>query len=113
MEKYEFDKALNEVFAFIDACNECIQKEKPWETKDKKIVFTNGCFDILHVGHIRYLKEARKLGDVLIVAVNSDSSVRKIKPLRPINSQSERAEVLASLEMVDFVTFLMKILHII
>jgi len=73
--------------------------------EDKKIVFTNGCFDILHVGHIRYLKEARKLGDVLIVAVNSDSSVRKIKPLRPINSQSERAEVLASLEMVDFVTF--------
>lgn len=71
----------------------------------KKIVFTNGCFDILHVGHVRYLKEAKKLGDILVVAINSDSSVKKIKPLRPINSQNERAEVLASLKVVDFVTF--------
>lgn len=71
----------------------------------KKIVFTNGCFDILHVGHVRYLKEAKKLGDILIVAINSDSSVKRIKPLRPINPEQERAEVLAALEMVDFVTF--------
>ncbi|MEN2993839.1 MAG: D-glycero-beta-D-manno-heptose 1-phosphate adenylyltransferase [Thermodesulfovibrio sp.] len=71
----------------------------------KKIVFTNGCFDILHIGHIRYLKEAKKLGDILVVAINSDKSVRKIKPLRPINPENERAEVLSSLEMVDYVTF--------
>ena len=71
----------------------------------KKVVFTNGCFDILHVGHVRYLKEAKGYGDMLIVAVNSDSSVKSIKgDKRPIVSQSERAEVVAALEMVDYVT---------
>ncbi len=71
----------------------------------KKIVFTNGCFDIIHTGHTRYLATARSLGDVLIVAANSDSSVRVIKgEKRPINPQAERAEVLAALESVDFVT---------
>jgi D-beta-D-heptose 7-phosphate kinase/D-beta-D-heptose 1-phosphate adenosyltransferase len=71
----------------------------------KKIVFTNGCFDIIHTGHTRYLATARFLGDVLIVAANSDSSVRVIKgEKRPINPQAERAEVLAALESVDFVT---------
>lgn len=70
----------------------------------KKIVFTNGCFDIIHVGHIRYLKEAKSLGDALIVGLNSDRSVSVIKPNRPINPQEQRAEVLASLEMVDYVT---------
>lgn len=71
----------------------------------KKVVFTNGCFDILHVGHIRYLKEAKGYGDILIVAVNSDSSVKSIKgDKRPIVSQSERAEVVSALEMVDYVT---------
>lgn len=70
-----------------------------------KIVFTNGCFDILHVGHVRYLKEAKALGDYLVIAINSDSSVRGLKgDKRPIVSQTERAEVLASLESVDFVT---------
>jgi D-beta-D-heptose 7-phosphate kinase/D-beta-D-heptose 1-phosphate adenosyltransferase len=73
--------------------------------KGKKVVFTNGCFDILHVGHVRYLKEAKGYGDMLIVAVNSDSSVKSIKgDKRPIVSQSERAEVVAGLEMVDYVT---------
>ena len=73
--------------------------------KGKKVVFTNGCFDILHVGHVRYLKEAKGYGDILIVAVNSDSSVKTIKgDKRPIVSQSERAEVVAALEMVDYVT---------
>jgi len=73
--------------------------------KGKKVVFTNGCFDILHVGHVRYLKEAKGYGDILIVAVNSDLSVKSIKgDKRPIVSQSERAEVLAGLEMVDYVT---------
>lgn len=71
----------------------------------KKIIFTNGCFDILHMGHIRYLREAKKLGDILVVGLNSDISVGKIKPMRPINPENERAEVVSSLEMVDFVVF--------
>ena len=71
-------------------------------SKGKNIVFTNGCFDILHPGHTRYLFSARTLGDYLIVAVNSDRSTRTIKgPGRPINSQEARAEVLAALECVD------------
>ncbi len=70
----------------------------------KRIVFTNGCFDILHVGHIRYLREARGLGDILVIGLNSDSSVRRLKPWRPIITELQRAEVLASLEMVDYVT---------
>jgi len=74
------------------------------KSEGEKIVFTNGCFDLLHIGHIRYLKEAKKLGDILIVGLNSDASVRRLKPERPINEESQRAEVLASLEMVDFVT---------
>jgi rfaE bifunctional protein nucleotidyltransferase chain/domain len=72
-------------------------------TAGKKIVFTNGCFDILHKGHIRYLRHARKLGDVLVVGVNSDDSVKRIKPGRPVNSARDRAEVLAALSMVDYV----------
>lgn len=74
------------------------------KAKGKRIVFTNGCFDIIHVGHVRYLKEAKKLGDVLIIGLNSDKSVSKIKPGRPVNSQDQRAEVLSSLGMVDYVT---------
>lgn len=72
--------------------------------KGKKIVFTNGCFDILHAGHVRYLREAKKLGDILVVAVNSDRSVSEIKPGRPINAEARRAEVVAALDMVDYVT---------
>jgi rfaE bifunctional protein nucleotidyltransferase chain/domain len=71
---------------------------------NKKIIFTNGCFDILHIGHTRYLYAARELGDFLIVAVNSDQSVKAIKgPDRPVMNQSERSEILASLECVDMV----------
>ncbi len=71
----------------------------------KRIVFTNGCFDLFHVGHLRYLEEARALGDVLVVGVNSDPSVRRLKgPKRPILPAGERAEVLSGLECVDFVT---------
>jgi len=71
----------------------------------KKIVFTNGCFDILHVGHTRYLREAKKVGDVLILALNSDDSVRSLKgEKRPLVPEAERADVVASLESVDFVT---------
>lgn len=69
----------------------------------KKIVFTNGCFDLLHVGHVRYLYEARNLGDILVVGLNSDESVSAIKPGRPITPESQRAEVLASLEMIDYI----------
>jgi D-beta-D-heptose 7-phosphate kinase/D-beta-D-heptose 1-phosphate adenosyltransferase len=70
----------------------------------KKVVFTNGCFDILHVGHIRYLAEARALGDILVIGLNSDKSVSAIKPGRPVVPEDQRAEVLAALEAVDFVT---------
>ena len=70
----------------------------------KKIVFTNGCFDILHIGHIRYLQEAKALGDLLVVGINSDESVRALKGEgRPVNDQQERAEIIAALECVDYV----------
>ena len=74
------------------------------EKQNKKTVFTNGCFDILHVGHVRYLRESSKYGDILIVGLNSDISVKKIKgDSRPINNENDRAEILAELECVDFV----------
>lgn len=70
----------------------------------KKIVFTNGCFDILHIGHIRYLQEAAKLGDILVVGLNSDASVKRLKgPERPINNENDRAEMLGALGFVDYV----------
>ncbi len=70
----------------------------------QRLVFTNGCFDLLHVGHVRYLQEARALGEALCVAVNGDASVRALKgPTRPINSEQDRAEVLAALACVDYV----------
>ena len=73
-------------------------------SQGKKIVFTNGCFDILHVGHVKYLEVAKSYGDVLILGLNADSSVRKLKgPTRPINTQDDRAYILASLESVDYV----------
>lgn len=69
----------------------------------KKVVFTNGCFDILHVGHLRYLNEAREQGDILIVGVNSDDSVKRLKgPTRPINNEIDRAEMLTGLKAVDY-----------
>jgi len=72
--------------------------------QNKTIVATNGCFDILHVGHVRYLKKSRGFGDVLIVGLNSDKSVRELKgPNRPINNQNDRAEVLCALNCVDYV----------
>jgi D-beta-D-heptose 7-phosphate kinase/D-beta-D-heptose 1-phosphate adenosyltransferase len=70
----------------------------------KRIVFTNGCFDLLHVGHVRYLQQAKALGDVLVVGLNSDASVRQIKgEKRPLIAQEERAEILSALECVDLV----------
>ena len=73
-------------------------------SEGKKIVFTNGCFDILHIGHMRYLQAARSLADVLVVAVNSDISVKKLKgENRPINAEMNRAEMLSGFECVDYV----------
>ena len=70
----------------------------------RRVVFTNGCFDLLHVGHVRYLAAARAMGDLLVVGLNSDASVARIKgPLRPINRQQHRAEVLSALACVDLV----------
>ena len=85
--------------------NELREKMEELRNNGKKIAFTNGCFDILHVGHVRYLREARKTADVLVLALNSDSSVRSIKgEKRPLMNEKERAEILAALEFVDFVT---------
>jgi D-beta-D-heptose 7-phosphate kinase/D-beta-D-heptose 1-phosphate adenosyltransferase len=75
------------------------------KTQNKHIVFTNGCFDLLHLGHVRLFKKARSLGDVLIVGINGDASLKRLKgPKRPLVPQAARAEILASLEAVDFVT---------
>lgn len=74
--------------------------------RGRRIVFTNGCFDILHAGHVSYLARARSLGDLLVVGLNADASVRRLKgPGRPVNSGPDRARVLAALECVDYVTF--------
>ncbi|HPI40517.1 MAG TPA: D-glycero-beta-D-manno-heptose 1-phosphate adenylyltransferase [Pseudobdellovibrionaceae bacterium] len=76
----------------------------PLKKEGRKIVFTNGCFDLLHVGHTRYLKQAKSLGDFLVVGVNSDESVKKLKgPTRPLQNETDRAEILSSLQAVDFV----------
>jgi D-beta-D-heptose 7-phosphate kinase/D-beta-D-heptose 1-phosphate adenosyltransferase len=78
---------------------------KDLKTKGKRIVFTNGCFDLLHIGHVRYLEKARALGNILVVGVNSDSSVRMIKgPKRPVLPEEERTEILSSLGCVDYIT---------
>lgn len=71
--------------------------------RGERIVFTNGCFDLLHVGHTRFLEQARRLGDCLVVGLNSDDSVQQIKPGRPINTEAHRAEVLAALACVDHI----------
>ena len=74
------------------------------KNEGKRVVFTNGCFDIIHAGHVRYLTEAKKLGDILVIGLNSDSSVSTIKPGRPIIPEQQRAEVLSALSMVDYIT---------
>ena len=84
---------------------ELLRVREGLRAEGRRLVFTNGCFDILHVGHVRYLSEARRLGDALLVAINSDASVRALKGAgRPILSESERAEILAALSSVDLVT---------
>jgi D-glycero-beta-D-manno-heptose 1-phosphate adenylyltransferase len=91
--------------AKIVAFEEVTARCKNLRSTDKKIVATNGCFDLLHVGHVRYLQAARALGDLLIVGLNSDRSVHDLKGTgRPITTESDRAEILAALECVDLVT---------
>ena len=76
------------------------------KSRGKIIVFTNGCFDILHVGHVRYLKKAKSLGDILVIGLNTDRSVKTLKgDKRPVVPEKERAEVLSALEFVDYVVF--------
>ncbi len=84
---------------------EALEKVKAWQALGQKVVFSNGCFDILHAGHVDYLRAARRLGDVLIIGLNSDASVRRLKgEMRPVCPESDRAAVIAALEMVDAVT---------
>jgi len=86
------------------SCRTASPLGKRLRNQHKRIVFTNGCFDVLHAGHVEYLSQARELGDVLVVGLNSDRSVRKIKgPGRPINSECDRARVLSALSCVDYV----------
>jgi len=85
--------------------SELAEAVKKARADGKTVVFTNGCFDILHVGHVRYLQDARALGDLLVVGVNTDDSVRRLKgPTRPVVSEWERAEILAALQCVDYVS---------
>ncbi len=91
----------DKIFLDIDKAVEQIQR---WKEASQKIVFTNGCFDLLHVGHVMYLQEAKSLGDKLIVAVNSDASVSKLKgPHRPIKDEYNRMSIMAALQSVDMV----------
>lgn len=84
---------------------ELLALRQHWRETGRKVVFTNGCFDLLHLGHVRYLEEARALGDVLIVGLNSDASVKRLKgPLRPLVTAQERAGVMSALRPVDYVT---------
>jgi rfaE bifunctional protein nucleotidyltransferase chain/domain len=83
---------------------EAISKVNEWQRKGETVVFTNGCFDIIHAGHVTYLNDAKALGSKLVVAINSDASVQRLKgPQRPVVDQSHRAIVLAGLEAVDLV----------
>jgi len=88
----------------IKTINQLESISKKLRNENKTVVTTNGVFDILHIGHIKYLQEAKKLGDILIVAINSDVSTAQIKgPKRPINNENDRAESVAALECVDYV----------
>ena len=107
--------SLNEIIEYESSLNKSSSDEhiKSWneissiinelKNKKRKIIFTNGCFDIVHIGHVKYLEKAKSFGDILIVGLNSDESIRRLKgENRPINTQSDRAYILASLEVVDY-----------
>ncbi len=90
----------------IKSLEELKELRNLWRKEGKKLVFTNGCFDLVHIGHIRYLKKAKELGDYLVIGLNTDQSVRRIKgEKRPILPEDERAEILCSFWFVDYVVF--------
>jgi D-glycero-beta-D-manno-heptose 1-phosphate adenylyltransferase len=90
--------------SYVKSLPEIVEIRKPFKEKNKKVVFTNGVFDILHAGHVDYLTKTKAMGDVLIVGVNSDASVKRIKgELRPVVPQNERAFIISSLKPVDYV----------
>lgn len=94
-------KYINKIYSLEQLKKKVIREKQ----NEKRIVFTNGCFDILHRGHVDYLRKSKQLGDVLIIGLNSDDSVRRLKgPSRPINNESDRAYVLEALEFVDYIT---------
>jgi D-beta-D-heptose 7-phosphate kinase / D-beta-D-heptose 1-phosphate adenosyltransferase len=102
----EYESSLNKStsYSHIKSLNEIEILSKELKAKGKKLVFTNGCFDILHVGHVKYLETAKSFGDILVLGLNSDVSVRRLKgATRPINTQEDRAYTLAALESVDYV----------
>ncbi|WP_418186053.1 D-glycero-beta-D-manno-heptose-7-phosphate kinase [Aliarcobacter vitoriensis] len=102
--EYEYSLHKSNSDSHIKTFDEIRTLSSKLHNQGKKIVFTNGCFDILHVGHVKYLEEAKSYGDILILGLNADSSVRKLKgETRPINTQDDRAYILASLESVDYV----------
>ena len=102
--EYEYSLHKSNSTSHIKTFDEIKTLSSKLHSQGKKIVFTNGCFDILHVGHVKYLEVAKSYGDVLILGLNADSSVKKLKgPTRPINTQDDRAYILASLESVDYV----------
>ncbi|MDD2791519.1 MAG: D-glycero-beta-D-manno-heptose-7-phosphate kinase [Sulfurimonas sp.] len=104
IEEYEATLHKSTSDAHIKSFNDIKKIVERYSANGKKIVFTNGCFDILHVGHVKYLQEAKSFGDVLIVGLNSDASVSRLKgPARPVNLAEDRAYILAALEAVDFV----------
>lgn len=85
---------------------ELVAARAQWKREDKTVVFTNGCYDVLHPGHVRLLESARSMGDILILALNTDASVQRLKgPTRPLISQAERGELAAALAAVDAVTY--------
>jgi D-beta-D-heptose 7-phosphate kinase/D-beta-D-heptose 1-phosphate adenosyltransferase len=104
IEDYKATLHKSSIDLHIKTVKEIKKVAKRYRKQNKKIVFTNGCFDILHKGHVSYLNNAKALGDILIVGVNSDDSVRRLKGEgRPINSHDDRAYILSALECVDYV----------
>jgi D-beta-D-heptose 7-phosphate kinase/D-beta-D-heptose 1-phosphate adenosyltransferase len=104
IEEYKSSLHKSSIESHIKTFDEIVKTVERLKNKKQKIVFTNGCFDILHKGHVQYLDTAKSFGDVLILGLNSDSSVRELKgPTRPINNEDDRAYILAALESVDYV----------
>ena len=99
-------KHLEKIYDKISSRDSLAEKLDLWRKEGKTIVFSNGCFDILHRGHVEYLSKAADLGDILVIGLNTDASVKRLKgPTRPVNDEKARAVVLAALEFVDAVIF--------